>query len=254
MSRATATVAALGTSIHSSGSDHILPDPRRMIVALRQVGYSFEQAISDLVDNSINGRASNVLIRFICDDHRIRSCVIADDGEGMSLARMTEAMRFGSAEQTRSGSLGKYGMGLNSSILNSPWGPLDLARSGTLIIWDEIDKLPTGTRGLEKPATHFAVAAGVAPGHVFSSIYRQRVPQNRTGSTKGRGAQHSIYATISGLDPFAYPSSGMPGYPKTFRANLPGIGSIDAELCCFGWCGMIWVRRFRRPAADVSNS
>src|SRR5947209_962465 len=194
MIRATiGTIAALGTSVQSSGSDCIPPDPRRMIVALRQVGYSLEQAISDLVDNSITGRASNVLIRFICDENRIRSCVIADDGEGISVSRMAEAMRFGSAERRDSGSLGKYGMGLKLAslsqagrvtvvsreghtahgrrwtvesisrgwecevlksseaglIMNSAWGPLDLASSGTLVIWEEIDRLPSGVRGLK---------------------------------------------------------------------------------------------------------
>src|SRR5262245_58416811 len=110
MNRATNdTVLALGTSMRSSRSDCILPDPQRMIIALRQVGYSLEQAISDLIDNSINARASKVLIRFICDENRIRSCVIADDGQGVSESRMAEAMRFGSPEMTNSGSLGKYG-------------------------------------------------------------------------------------------------------------------------------------------------
>jgi len=47
----------------SDGDGH--PDPGRLIFALRQIGYSLEQALSDLVDNAINAAARNVLVRFV---------------------------------------------------------------------------------------------------------------------------------------------------------------------------------------------
>ena len=31
--------------------------------------------------------------------------------------------------------------------LNSPWGVLDLSKKGTLVIWEDIDKLPIGKSG-----------------------------------------------------------------------------------------------------------
>ena len=49
------------------------PDPYRLIFALRQIGYSLEQAVSDLVDNSINADASTVLIRFVWQDGSIKN-------------------------------------------------------------------------------------------------------------------------------------------------------------------------------------
>lgn len=269
----TSPIATLGTAVQSSRSDCILPDPQRMIVALRQIGYSLEQAVSDLVDNSINGKASNVLIRFICDEHRIRSCVIADDGEGVSESRMAEAMRFGSAEATASGSLGKYGMGLklaslshagrvtvvsrqgrsvhgrrwtvesisrgweceilNSAdalcIINAAWGPLDLTTSGTLVIWDEIDRLAPGSRGLKNLLRGLQSRLELHLGMCFHRFLDDGSLRILIDQQKEGGTEHSICVRIDGLDPFAYPSSGKTGYPKVFRAYLPEIGTLEAE-------------------------
>ena len=47
------------------GTDTVAPDPSRLIDALRQIGYSLEQALSDLIDNAISADAGHVLIRFL---------------------------------------------------------------------------------------------------------------------------------------------------------------------------------------------
>ena len=39
------------------------PDPARMIVGLRDTGYSFEAAVADIVDNSVAAGATDVQIR-----------------------------------------------------------------------------------------------------------------------------------------------------------------------------------------------
>ena len=62
----------------------LTPDSRRLVGALRQIGYSIEQSLADLVDNSINAGATNVLIRFIHNRDRILRVAVADDGNGMN--------------------------------------------------------------------------------------------------------------------------------------------------------------------------
>ena len=179
--------------LESHDGDEIPPNAKRLIGALRQIGYSFEQAISDLIDNSINAHAKNVVIRFITSEDNIVSVVIADDGIGMSPTKLVGAMKFGSDEEASSGSLGKYGMGLKLASLsharaltvvtngkkgvsarrwtiegikkgwicdvikdsdaykfyNSRTYPFDISSHGTLVIWNDIDKLPTSAKGLE---------------------------------------------------------------------------------------------------------
>lgn len=105
-------VGETANSFVTSGRDITPPDPTRLIAALRQIGYSLEQALSDLIDNSINATASTVLVRFICDQEKIVSVALADNGSGMAEKTLRNAMRFGSDRVDDAESLGKFGMGL----------------------------------------------------------------------------------------------------------------------------------------------
>ncbi|WP_426664463.1 ATP-binding protein [Rhodanobacter aciditrophus] len=96
----------------SEGNLQLPPNAEQLINALRQIGYSFEQAISDLVDNCLNAKASNVLIRIDHDDKAIGRLLIVDDGHGMTGRVLDKAMRFGAHEDLGDLSLGKFGMGM----------------------------------------------------------------------------------------------------------------------------------------------
>jgi hypothetical protein len=105
--------------LKASSQEAVPPNPARLLPALRNIGYKLEHAISDLIDNSINARANNILIRFLTGEDKIQAVVIADDGDGMGEERITEAMRFGADEDFYpEGSLGKYGMGLKLASLS----------------------------------------------------------------------------------------------------------------------------------------
>lgn len=106
------TTVVAGIAPRAEQKDVTPPQAAKLLAALRHIGYKFEHAIADLVDNSVSAGASTVLIRFICKDDAIRSIVIADDGTGMDAERLTNAMRFGSERDLEPKSLGKYGMGL----------------------------------------------------------------------------------------------------------------------------------------------
>ena len=88
------------------------PNAEQLINALRQIGYSFEQAVADLVDNCVNAKAKNVLIRLVHDGRSITKLQIVDDGYGMTETVLRKAMRFGAHEEAGDMSLGKFGMGM----------------------------------------------------------------------------------------------------------------------------------------------
>lgn len=71
------------------------PNYARLDKALRSIGYSFEAAVADIIDNSIDAGARNVLVRFILHRDKPLDLAIWDDGSGMSEATLKEAMRFG---------------------------------------------------------------------------------------------------------------------------------------------------------------
>lgn len=99
-------------NVFITDTEHVNPDSGRLIEALRQIGYSLEQAISDLVDNAISANAKTVLIRFFWSDDEIVSLAVVDDGDGMSSGELHKAMRFGSEPRCEATSLGKFGLGL----------------------------------------------------------------------------------------------------------------------------------------------
>ncbi|EPX60583.1 hypothetical protein D187_001737 [Cystobacter fuscus DSM 2262] len=95
-----------------ASDDRIPPNPRMLIQALRSIGYSLEQAVADIIDNSISAKARNVLVRLVRTDERIDQVLVVDDGTGMSEHRLHEAMRFGADTEKSLDSLSKFGMGL----------------------------------------------------------------------------------------------------------------------------------------------
>lgn len=95
----------------------VLPSAKRLIWALRDVGYEFTEAVADLIDNSIAARARNVevTIRFDGGNSSIR---IADDGTGMNGTQITEAMKYGADREYEDEDLGKFGLGLKTASMS----------------------------------------------------------------------------------------------------------------------------------------
>ena len=60
----------------------VSPNIKNFIESIRNIGYSFEVAVADLIDNSIAARASNIQIFTVANPDIVFS--ILDDGIGMS--------------------------------------------------------------------------------------------------------------------------------------------------------------------------
>ncbi len=96
------------------------PTAEVLMNSMRAIGYSFESAIADVIDNSIAAKASLIEVKFPIDP---AECYIAvcDNGIGMSREKLIEAMKYGS--QTEDGEraaddLGRFGLGLKSASLS----------------------------------------------------------------------------------------------------------------------------------------
>lgn len=81
------------------------------------MGYDFASAVADLVDNSIEAKASLIAvdIEFDGDDSWVR---IADNGRGMSPVELREAMRYGSEREYDASDLGRFGLGLKTASMS----------------------------------------------------------------------------------------------------------------------------------------
>lgn len=96
----------------------IPPHAGKVTDALSRIGYKIEEAIADLLDNSIDAGASRVLVRFVHDGTEIRRIVVADDGRGMDSTQLLGAMQFGSTRNRHGRDLGKFGMGLKTATFS----------------------------------------------------------------------------------------------------------------------------------------
>lgn len=94
------------------------PNFTKLDTALRSIGYSFEVAVADIIDNSIDAKARNVLVRLIMRDKGRLDLAIWDDGVGMDAKTLKEAMRFGSDVSSEVERLGKFGLGLKLASLS----------------------------------------------------------------------------------------------------------------------------------------
>ncbi len=72
----------------------VSPNIKNFIESLRNIGYSFEVAVADLIDNSIAAKASNITIHAVAEPEIVLNML--DDGIGMSDSELVEAMRLAS--------------------------------------------------------------------------------------------------------------------------------------------------------------
>lgn len=101
-----------------SRKEKLPPNYAKLEVALRSIGYSIETAVADIIDNSLDASANNILIRLIVRAGRPLDLVIWDDGCGMPPRILKEAMRFGADVSEEINRLGKFGLGLKLASLS----------------------------------------------------------------------------------------------------------------------------------------
>ncbi|HCN05250.1 MAG TPA: ATP-binding protein, partial [Bacteroidetes bacterium] len=93
------------------------PSAASLTTSLRDLGYSLETAVADLIDNCISADATDVKIIFDMSGTS-PVFVIIDNGRGMNEDQLIEAMRHGTTDprkiRTRN-DLGRFGLGLKTA-------------------------------------------------------------------------------------------------------------------------------------------
>ena len=97
-----------------------IPTADVLMTSMRSMGYSFEAAIADVLDNSVSAKARNISIQFPIDPNE---CFVAicDDGIGMSKDDLFDAMKYGSQNKKDCRAvddLGRFGLGLKAASLS----------------------------------------------------------------------------------------------------------------------------------------
>ena len=91
------------------------PDAARIMEGLRDTGYDFNTAMADLVDNSIAANATKIKVHVILRPDNTVNVYVADNGFGMDMDGLLNAMKYGSNKRPDPSSLGKFGLGLKTA-------------------------------------------------------------------------------------------------------------------------------------------
>ena len=97
----------------------VVPNAPILVESTRSIGYSFEAAVADIVDNSISAGATEVLIGF--QSIEPAWLCIEDNGCGMTAEELENAMRYGSQSslaQRSENDLGRFGLGMKMASLS----------------------------------------------------------------------------------------------------------------------------------------
>ena len=245
------------------------PEPGRLIEALSQIGYDLEDALSDLIDNAINANATEILIRFWHDGESLNSISIKDNGCGMNAPELANAMTFGSKEDLRETSLGKFGMGLKLASLSHcecfsviskkgnrlnalKWDSRNIAagwfcekeetisvrnflqekfndsplEKGTLVHWENLVNFPDHKRGVRSALGIIERKLKYHLGLVFHRFIEAGKLKIYMDQQKEGANIHPHRVCLSALNPFAYPESGHPDFPKKFRSGKLSNGEV----------------------------
>ncbi|MEC0269713.1 ATP-binding protein [Paenibacillus anseongense] len=94
----------------------VSPNVGNFVKSLRDIGYSMEVAVADVLDNSIAANASNINIYMVSEPELI-FCML-DNGLGMDSEELVEAMRLATKDPESSRAqtdLGRFGLGLKTA-------------------------------------------------------------------------------------------------------------------------------------------
>lgn len=93
------------------------PDPLALLESNRNLGYSIEEAVADLIDNSITADATR--ISFNLDwNNGMPIFKLQDNGKGMSEQKLIDSFKLGSLEQRSPKDLGRFGFGMKTASLS----------------------------------------------------------------------------------------------------------------------------------------
>ena len=96
------------------------PEAGSLVGSMRSMGYSFESAVADIIDNSVTAGSSEIRIFFPSDPSHCYVAVL-DNGCGMSNRELHTAMRYGSTaceEDRAENDLGRFGLGMKAASLS----------------------------------------------------------------------------------------------------------------------------------------
>lgn len=273
------------SDIPLTGSVKLPPAPRSLEALGRN--HELEEALAELVDNSIDAGARQILVRFVRRGASLQRLVVVDDGSGMDEITIDIAMTLGGEREYEGHEIGRFGAGLKAASfsqadtltvftrsaaapaagrrwklseatadfscqiidaafsarqLDSEW-ELPPSSTGTLVCWDDVRGFPQAVS--EEETDKFLQSAFSKIRTHLGLIYHRLIESGRVriyidmeDVDEGLGQR----IEVSPIDPFAYPRSGSPAWPKLLE--VPEL-DLPLTLDCHVWPGRSSLEPFR---------
>lgn len=101
-------------------AEDFTPNPINLLESNRSLGYSIEEAVSDLIDNSIAADARNISFNLNWNEGKPYFTLV-DDGKGMTKKELIESFKLGSRnpnDERDAKDLGRFGCGMKTASLS----------------------------------------------------------------------------------------------------------------------------------------
>jgi hypothetical protein len=96
----------------------LAPPDKSVASVLLNATYPLPNAIAELVDNSLDANASNIVIRLRRTAERATGIQVIDDGKGISEERFTDIMKMAWKSPHKPTDIGMFGVGLKTATLS----------------------------------------------------------------------------------------------------------------------------------------
>ena len=162
--------------------ENLSPSPAALIESLRDIGYSIQTAVADVIDNSITAEARNVSLDFSWAEGHPWLAVI-DDGYGMDKTELVNAMRLGSSnprDEREIKDLGRFGLGMKTASFSQCRRLTVLSKKGDethCCQWD-LDVIANS----EADEWRLGILNPTAEGQRISQIYETNLKAEDTGT------------------------------------------------------------------------
>lgn len=128
----------------STIGEDFTPNPFNLLLSNRNIGYTLEEAIADLIDNSITAGSKNIWLNFDWNDGSPHFS-ITDDGHGMDTSIGELAMSFRLATKNplnkrEKNDLGRYGSGMKTA---------SLSQAKSFVVISKVENGDIGIRSLD---------------------------------------------------------------------------------------------------------
>lgn len=248
----------------SQGKLTLRPSAARLLESMRDIGYSFESALADIVDNSISASASSIDIVNDIQPGDGPYLAILDNGRGMSPDELTRAMQHGSRSPRdirHASDLGRFGLGMKTAsfsqcrrltVVSRAGGSLEarcwdldlvisedewilellneseiqqlplvdnIGPSGTLVLWQKLDRLDTLGDEPDQKYAALNELFGRARAHLALTFHRFLSPEY--DDPKSNVTLRINGAELEAADPFA-------------QACTPSADAHEVELIRMG--------------------